>query len=132
MRRDYVLSCESTVDLTPLHLARRNIAYIGYPFQLDGRAYRDDLGQTLPFPDFYAAMAAGAETATGQINVFDYVEYFEPFLQAGRDVLHLCNILWHHGHHELCPHRPENLWKNTPTAGCSWWTLWRPRPASAC
>jgi len=90
MTGDYVLSCESTVDLTPLQLARRDIAYIGYPFQLNGRTYRDDLGQTLSYADFYAALAAGAETATMQINAFEYAEYFEPFLRAGRDVLHLC------------------------------------------
>lgn len=87
---EYVLSCESTVDLSREHLARRNISYISYPFELDGKAYQDDLGQTVSYPRFYAAMAAGAETKTAQINAYEFESYFEPFLREGRDVLHLC------------------------------------------
>lgn len=36
---EYVLSCESTVDLSREHLTRRDISYISYPFELDGKAY---------------------------------------------------------------------------------------------
>lgn len=87
---EYVLSCESTVDLSREHLARRNISYISYPFELDGKTYQDDLGQTVSYPRFYAAMAAGAGTKTAQINAYEFESYFEPFLRKGRDVLHLC------------------------------------------
>lgn len=87
---EYVLSCESTVDLSREHLARRNISYISYPFELGGKSYQDDLGQTVSYPRFYAAMAAGAETKTAQINAYEFESYFEPFLREGRDVLHLC------------------------------------------
>lgn len=87
---NYVLSCGSTADLTPQHFADRDISYICYPFELDGKPYRDDLGQTIPYDQFYAAMAAGAETKTAQINAYEFEEYFEPFLKDGKDVLHLC------------------------------------------
>lgn len=87
---NYVLSCESTVDLSPEHLESRDISYISYPFELDGKPYRDDLGRTVPYDKFYAAMAAGAETRTAQINAFEFEEYFEKFFREGRDVLHLC------------------------------------------
>lgn len=86
----YVLSCGSTADLSAEHFAARGISYICYPFELDGKPYRDDLGQTLPYEQFYAAMAAGAETKTAQINSYEFTEYFEPFLRDGKDVLHLC------------------------------------------
>lgn len=87
---EYVLSCESTVDLSREHLTRRNISYISYPFELDGKTYQDDLGQTVSYNRFYAAMAAGAGTKTAQINSYEFESYFEPFLQEGRDILHLC------------------------------------------
>lgn len=87
---NYVLSCESTVDLSPEHLKSRNISYISYPFELDGQTYLDDLGQTVPYDKFYAEMAAGAETRTARINTFEFEEYFEKFFREGRDVLHLC------------------------------------------
>lgn len=86
----YVLSCESTADLTKEHLDRRNIHYICYPYELDGTAYRDDLGVTIPFEEFYAAMSRGAITKTAQINAYEFEEYFESFLKEGKDVLHLC------------------------------------------
>ena len=87
---DYVLSCESAADLPRGHLARRGISYIGYPFALDGEWYTDDLGKTVPYDQFYAAMTAGGETKTAQINAFGFEAYFEPFLEAGKDVVHLC------------------------------------------
>lgn len=86
----YILSCESTVDLSREHLARRDIFYIPYPFELDGKAYQDDLGQTISYNRFYAAMAGGVQTKTAQINPFEFKAYFEPFLQNGQDILHLC------------------------------------------
>lgn len=86
----YVLSCESTADLTKEHLEGRDIHYICYPYELDGKSYRDDLGVTIPFDEFYAAMSRGAMTKTAQINAYEFEEYFESFLKDGKDVLHLC------------------------------------------
>lgn len=87
---NYVLSCESTVDLTREHLESREIHYICYPYELDGKPYRDDLGVTIPFEAFYEAMSRGAMTKTAQINAYEFEEYFESFLKEGKDVLHLC------------------------------------------
>ena len=43
----------------------------------------------MPFDKFYEAMANGADTKTSQINMEEFVEYFEPFLQEGKDIIHL-------------------------------------------
>lgn len=85
----YVLSCCSTADLSAKHFADRNISYVCFHFSLDGRDYPDDLGQTIPYPDFYAAMKNGSETKTSQVSVGEYVEYFTSFLSEGKDILHL-------------------------------------------
>ena len=34
-------------------------------------------------------MAEGAETKTSQVNVAEFVDYFTPFLEAGKDILHV-------------------------------------------
>ncbi len=86
---DYILSCCSTADLTREHFERRDIRYICFHYYLDGREYSDDLGETMPFDEFYQAMQNGAETKTSQINTGEFVEYFTPFLEAGRDILHV-------------------------------------------
>ena len=86
---DYILSCCSTADLTKEHFDSRDIHYICFHFMLDGVDYPDDLGQSVPFDEFYRRMAEGSDTRTSQVNVSEYVEYFTPFLEAGKDVLHV-------------------------------------------
>lgn len=87
---DYIISCCSTADLTKEHFEKRDIRYICFHYELDGVQYPDDLGQSMPFDKFYQAMTDGADTKTSQINAEEFVEYFEPFLQQGKDILHLC------------------------------------------
>ena len=40
----------------------------------------------MSFDQFYAAMEAGADTKTAQVNVDEYIQYFRPFLEQGKDV----------------------------------------------
>ena len=87
---EYVLSCCSTADLEKGHFEKRNISYICFHYELNGVQYPDDLGQTIPFDQFYQAMTDGADTKTSQVNVDEFVEYFTPMLEAGQDVLHVC------------------------------------------
>ena len=87
---DYVISCCSTADLTKEHFEKRDIQYICFHYELDGVQYPDDLGQSMPFDKFYQAMTDGADTKTSQINADEFEAYFEPFLQQGKDILHLC------------------------------------------
>lgn len=87
---DYVLSCCSTADLTREHFERRNISYIYFHYELDGKQYDDDLGLTMSIDKFYQAMKDGADTKTSQVNEGEFVEYFEPFLKEGKDIIHFC------------------------------------------
>lgn len=86
----FTLSCCSTVDLTNEQMAARNISYIAMHYQLDGENLRDDMGKSMPMDDFYRKMAAGADTATSQINITEFLEYFSRLLEQGQDVLHVC------------------------------------------
>ena len=90
LANSFVLSCCSTADLTREHFTERDISFICFHYQLDGKSYSDDLGQSIPFDQFYQRMTEGASTATSQINPEEYAAYFEGFLKEGRDVLHLC------------------------------------------
>ena len=85
----FILSCCSTLDLSPAHVAERDISYICFHYYLDDVPYADDLGQSMPFETFYQKMVDGAETRTSQIHMEEYTEYFEKFLSAGKDVLHV-------------------------------------------
>ena len=85
----YVLSCCSTADLSKEHFEARRIPYLCFHYALDGVEYPDDLGQSMPFDEFYARMANGAETRTAQVNISDYVEFFSSFAAQGLDVVHV-------------------------------------------
>lgn len=87
--RDYILSCSSTADLTKEHFDRRGIHYVCFHFAVNDRDYMDDLGQSLPFEEFYAEMEKGAQTRTSQVNISEYVDYFSVFLEQGLDVVHI-------------------------------------------
>ena len=86
---DYILSCCSTADLSREHLASRDIHYVCFHYFLDDKEYPDDMGQSMPFDKFYQAMANGAMTKTAQVNITEYLDYFTPFLEQGKDILHL-------------------------------------------
>ena len=86
---NYVLSCCSTADLSKEHFEERDIHYICFHYKLDGVDHPDDLGQTIPFEEFYKKMDEGADTVTSQVNVSEYVEYFSQFLEEGKDILHV-------------------------------------------
>ncbi len=85
----YVLSCCSTADLSEEHFKKRNIEYVCFHFSLDGKEYFDDLGKSIPYHEFYQAMLDGAKTTTSQVSVGEFIDYFEPFLKEGKDIIHL-------------------------------------------
>ena len=86
----YVLSCCSIADLSPAHLEKRGIPFVSFHYTMDGKDCADDMGQTISSEAFYKAMAAGAEVRTSQVNVEEFTQYFDRFLSAGKDVLHVC------------------------------------------
>ena len=75
---------------TEEHFSKREISYICFHYKLNDTEYADDLGKSMPFDQFYAAMAAGASTKTSQVNADEFEAYFETFLQDGKDILHVC------------------------------------------
>lgn len=86
---DFVITCCSTVDLTAERLEKRNIPYIPFHYYLDRKAYDDDLFTSLSPKQFYGALVKGAEPSTAQVNVDEFVSFFTPFLEAGKDILHI-------------------------------------------
>ena len=87
---DYIISGCSIADLNEQHFIDRDIQYVCFHYELDGVQYRDDLGKTMSLDDFYTAMQKGADTKTSQVNAGEFVEYFKPFLDAGKDIIHVC------------------------------------------
>ena len=92
---DYVLSCCSTIDLSKEYIESRDIHFLSFHYSLGDKEYVDDLGQTISMQEFYQRMAAGEMIRTSQVNVEEYIDYFEPFLKEGKVIK------------ELFDHEPE-------------------------
>ena len=87
MAVDYIFITDSDSDL-PYHLKEQyDIPVVYMPYALDGKEYFDDLGQTLDHKSYYDAMRAGATPVTSALNEAAYIDYFEPILQEGKDIL---------------------------------------------
>ena len=86
---EYILSCSSPADVSRAFLEEHKISFICFHYELGGKSYMDDLGQTIPLDEFYRRMVEGEMTRTSQISVGEYTDYFEEFLKHGKDVLHL-------------------------------------------
>lgn len=85
----YIVSCCSTADLSEEHILNKNIKYICFHFELNGKEYKDDLGKSIPFPEFYKMLKMGADSKTSQVSVGEFEEHFENFLKDGFDIIHL-------------------------------------------
>lgn len=86
---DYFLTCCSTADMTYEYFQKRNIPFVCFHYHMDGVEYPDDLGRTMSFEEFYARIEAGAMPSTSQVNVEQFLGFFEPYLLNGKDILHI-------------------------------------------
>ena len=85
----YLLTCDTAVDLNLEYLKEKNIPFVSFHYNLDGTDYKDDLGETLSYEDFYKKIDNGSMPVTSQVNIADAIEFFESFLKEGYDILHL-------------------------------------------
>lgn len=86
---DYVISACSPADISQEHFDKINVHYLSFNYSLGGIDYKDDLGKTVSYKDFYQAMRDGADTKTSLISVDVYADYFRSILSSGKDLIHV-------------------------------------------
>jgi EDD domain protein, DegV family len=85
----YVITCCSTADMSEAFFQERRIPFVCFHFTINGVQYTDDLGKSMSFEKFYDIMRTGVQPTTSQVNVDEFIDFFEPYLKDGRDVLHV-------------------------------------------
>ena len=75
--------------LTCLLSFQKRTSFVKFHYIMDGNEYPDDLGQTMPFDEFYRRIEAGAMPTTSQVSVGQFIDFCEPLLQKGLDVIHI-------------------------------------------
>ncbi|MBE6753145.1 MAG: DegV family protein [Ruminococcaceae bacterium] len=84
----YIITCDSTCDLTLDMLRQLNILYSPLSFVMDDKVYVDDFGTTLPADEFFRRIDEGAMPTTTQCSVGQYTALFEQWLEQG-DIVHI-------------------------------------------
>lgn len=89
MDRSFILSCESTVDVPYAYVQSRDIPVLFYSYTVDDQEHPDDMGRDpQALPKFYGFLESGKIPTTSQINVYQYLEFFESLAAKG-DILHI-------------------------------------------
>lgn len=83
----YIIMTDSDSDLPFALQQEMNIPVVHMPYTMEGQEYLDDLGQTMDYKTYYDKMRSGAHPTTSALNEFVYLEYFEPILAEGNDLL---------------------------------------------
>ena len=90
MSNDFILSCESTVDVPYSYMEERNIPVLFYSYTIDDNTYVDDMCRDpKALPHFYEMLKDGKLPTTSQINTYKYVDFFEELLKQGKDIFHI-------------------------------------------
>jgi len=84
----FVLSTDSTADLTKSLQEECGVSIVSIPFFVDETEYSDY--DALPPEEFYSKLRNGADIKTALINEAMGYDYLEGFAKAGKNVLHIC------------------------------------------
>ena len=82
----YRITTDSTCDMPREFYTEHSIPCVGLGFQINGKEYREGSEDCMPIHDFYEALRGGAQSTTMQVNTYDFIDFVEPYLQAGEDV----------------------------------------------
>ena len=81
--------CDSNCELWYDELDELGITCIQMPYTIDGEEYYYDLGRNTNIPNFFERMRNGAIPKTSALNSQEYMEYFEPVLSSGEDIIYV-------------------------------------------
>ncbi len=84
---DYVISVNSTVDVSKEWLNERNVPVVPLKYTIDGQTYEDMEG--LSSKEFFAKLRAGDKSVTSQVNPDEAYAILKPYAEEGKDILHL-------------------------------------------
>ena len=85
----YVIATDTSANLPTREAVRRNILVVPFSYFIDGHEFSCTDTEAFDARSFYHAMREKTEVSTSLINIHRYLEYFEPVLAAGQDLLYI-------------------------------------------
>ncbi len=83
----YVFMTDSDSDLPFAFVDQYDLKMVYMPYIVDGVEYLDDLGRSGKQAEYFENMRKGTAPVTSLLPTPIYVEYFEPILASGKDIL---------------------------------------------
>lgn len=83
------LFCDTNCELWFEKAKELGLSVIRMPYNINNVEYYYDLGENTDFVKFFDEMRSGAMAKTSALNEADYINYFEPVLAGGEDILYI-------------------------------------------
>lgn len=83
----YVFMTDSDSDLPYQYVDEYDLTMVYMPYVVDGVEFLDDLGRNGRQQEYFQSMRNGVSPVTSLLPTAVYLEYFEPILAQGRDIL---------------------------------------------
>ena len=86
---NFVVVTDTSGNLQNRQVWECGLKVIAFPYYIDGQEYTCQDTDTFSGDEFYDRIRAGIRVTTSQITPQQYVDYFTPFLQVGKDVIYV-------------------------------------------
>lgn len=84
---DYIIFTDSTCDLDPEYIKDLGVQSIPLSFVYEGKTYTD--GSGMSYKNFYNLLREKNNITTSQISTGTFIEEFEPYLKAKKDIIYI-------------------------------------------
>lgn len=86
---NYIFMTDASCDLTPELAKEINVEVIPMEFEMEDKSYLHYIdSRMMSQEEFYTKLKSGVIAKTSQVNYNTFINYFEPYLKAGKDVLY--------------------------------------------
>lgn len=80
---------DSACDLPLSYVKENEIEIVPLTVNIKGTFYKDDLGVSITYDDFYKAIRAGELTSTAQVNIYSFEETFKKYVEEGYAIIYI-------------------------------------------
>lgn len=86
---NYVFMTDVSCDLTAEQVSQVGVEVIPMEFHMEDKSYLHYTdARMMSLSEFYEKLKSGIDSKTTQINCNTFINYFEPYLKAGKDILY--------------------------------------------
>ena len=87
----FVVMTDTSSNLPSSKIREHDIKEIAFPYFIKGKTYHCTDTGSFDGETFYNAIKQrGVEVTTSQITPQQYIDFYEPFLKEGKDILYIC------------------------------------------